>query len=34
MKRDAEYAKEGTGGNITRLVLFWPLGLKQFIMQM
>jgi|TARA_B110000438_G_scaffold98783_1_gene97776 hypothetical protein len=24
IKRDAEYAKEGTGGNITRLVLFWP----------
>ena len=34
IKKDAEYAKEGTGGNITRLVLFWPLGLKQFIMQM
>ena len=24
MKRDAEFAKEGTGGNVTRLVLFWP----------
>ena len=24
IKRDAEYAKEGTGGNITRLIFFWP----------
>ena len=24
IKRDAEYAKEGTGGNFTRLILFWP----------
>ena len=24
IKRDAEYAKEGTGGNVTRLMLFWP----------
>ena len=24
IKRDAEYAKEGTGGNVTRLLLFWP----------
>ena len=24
MKRDAEYAKEDTGGNVTRLLLFWP----------
>ena len=24
IKRDAEYAKEGTGGNATRLMLFWP----------
>ena len=24
IKRDAEYAKQGTGGNFTRLVLFWP----------
>ena len=24
IKRDADYAKEATGGNITRLVLFWP----------
>ena len=23
-KRKAEYAKEGTGGNATRLLLFWP----------
>ena len=24
MKREAEYARTGTGGNITRLLLFWP----------
>ena len=24
IKREAEYAKEGTGGNITRGMLFWP----------
>ncbi len=24
IKREAEYAKEGTGGNVTRLILFWP----------
>ena len=24
IKRDAEYAAEGTGGNVTRLLLFWP----------
>ena len=24
IKKDAEYAKEGTGGNITRIMLFWP----------
>ena len=24
IKRDAEYAKEGTGGNVARLMLFWP----------
>ena len=24
IKREAEYAKEGTGGNITRVMLFWP----------
>ena len=24
IKRDAEYAKEGTGGNVARLLLFWP----------
>ena len=24
IKRDAEYAKEGTGGNVTRMLLFWP----------
>ena len=24
IKREAEYAKEGTGGNITRVILFWP----------
>ena len=24
IKREAEYAKEGTGGNVTRLLLFWP----------
>ena len=24
IKREAEYAKEGTGGNIARMMLFWP----------
>ena len=24
IKREAEYAKEGTGGNVARLILFWP----------
>jgi hypothetical protein len=24
IKKDAEYAKEGTGGNIARVMLFWP----------
>ena len=24
IKKDAKYAKEGTGGNMTRLLLFWP----------
>ena len=24
IKRDAEYAAEGTGENVTRLLLFWP----------
>ena len=24
IKKDAEYAKEGTGANITRMTLFWP----------
>ena len=24
IKTDAEYAKEGTGGNIARMMLFWP----------
>ena len=24
IKKDAEYAKEATGGNVTRLILFWP----------
>ena len=24
IKREAEYAKEGTGGNAARLLLFWP----------
>ena len=24
IKREAEFAKEGTGGNVTRLLLFWP----------
>ena len=24
IKREAEYAKEGTGGNVARLLLFWP----------
>jgi len=24
IKREAEYAREGTGGNMTRLMLFWP----------
>jgi len=24
IKREAEYAKEGTGGNVARMMLFWP----------
>ena len=24
IKREAEYAKEGTGGNVARIMLFWP----------
>ena len=24
IKREAEYARTGTGGNVTRLLLFWP----------
>ena len=24
IKSDAEFAKQGTGGNVTRLMLFWP----------
>ena len=24
IKRDAEYAAQGTGGNVARLMLFWP----------
>ena len=24
IKKDAEYAKEATGGNVARLMLFWP----------
>ena len=24
IKRDAEYAKKGTGGNLARMILFWP----------
>ena len=24
IKRDAEHAREGTGGNIARMMLFWP----------
>lgn len=24
IKREAEFAKEGTGGNLTRMILFWP----------
>ena len=24
IKQDAEYAKEGTGGNVARVMLFWP----------
>ena len=24
IRRDAEFAKEGTGGNVTRMILFWP----------
>ena len=24
IKKDAEYAKEGTGGNVARMMLFWP----------
>ena len=34
IKREAEYAKEGTGGNITRVILFWPAWAKPFIMLM
>ena len=30
IKRDAEYAKGNTGGNITRLMLFWPAWAKTF----
>ena len=24
IKKDAEFAKEGTGGNVARMMLFWP----------
>ena len=24
IRRDAEFAKEGTGGNVARMILFWP----------
>tara|TARA_B100000700_G_scaffold1709_1_gene2108 strand:+ start:636 stop:1097 length:462 start_codon:yes stop_codon:yes gene_type:complete len=24
LKKDANYAKSGTGGNVSRLILFWP----------
>ena len=24
IRREAEYAREGTGGNMTRIILFWP----------
>jgi len=24
IKKDAEFTKQGTGGNITRMMLFWP----------
>ena len=24
LKKDAEYAKEGTGGNVARMLVFWP----------
>jgi hypothetical protein len=24
IKKEAKFAKEGTGGNLTRLILFWP----------
>ena len=24
IKREAEFAKEGTGGNVARMILFWP----------
>ena len=24
IKKDAEFAKQGTGGNVTRMMLFWP----------
>ena len=24
LKKDAEYAKDATGGNVTRMLLFWP----------
>ena len=24
IKKDAEFAKEGTGGNVARMLLFWP----------
>ena len=26
IKKDAEYAREATGGNVARLMLFWPAG--------
>ena len=24
LKKDAEYAKQGTGGNVARMLVFWP----------
>ena len=30
IKRDAEFAKGNTGGNITRIMLFWPAWAKTF----
>ena len=28
IKKEAQYARESTGGNVTRMMLFWPAGAK------